>query len=243
MNRSFLSAFFLCCFAFTTVAQNPYKISWKQESAWLGGSGVGIGVSYVLHAHNPAFTSAEVENLQLSAVPRFERFVTRQYSLPARKASDILLFSAVASPLLLMLDKDIRHDAPTAVLLVGETLVLNLAVTGLFKEIVKRPRPYCYNPEVPLSEKLQRDARKSFFSGHTSTSAAATFSAAQIWSDYHPDSSWKPVVWVAAAAIPATVGFLRVKGGKHYLTDVVAGFVVGGTCGILVPRLHRRLNH
>jgi len=231
--------FLFCHFLLTLSAQNPYKTSWKQEAAWIGGSSAGIGVSAWLHTHNQPFTNAQIEALQLSRVPKFERFATRQFSLPARKASDVLLLSAIASPVLLLLDKDIRRDAPTAVLLVGETLMLNFALTNLCKEIARRPRPYNYNPEVPLSDKLRRDARASFFSGHVSMSAAATFSAAQIWSDYHPDSGWKPVVWATAAAIPVTVGFFRVKAGKHYLTDVLTGLAVGGACGLLVPRFHR----
>lgn len=235
-----LFLFLLCQCIVTISAQNPYQSSWKQETSWLGGSGIGIGVSAFLHAHNQPFTSTQVESLRLSTVPQFERFVTRQYSLPARKASDILLFTAVATPVLLLLDRDIRKDAPTAVLLVGETLTLNFALTNLCKEIVRRPRPYCYNPGVPVSDKLKRDARASFFSGHTSMSAAATFSAARIWSDYHPDSRWKPVVWATAATIPITVGILRVKAGKHYLTDVLTGFAVGSACGLLVPHFHRK---
>jgi membrane-associated phospholipid phosphatase len=230
----------LCCCILTVSAQNPYQTNWKHEASWLGGSGIGIGVSTYLHTHNQPFTIAQVESLSLSKVPKFERFVTRQYSLPARKGSDILLFTAIASPVLLLLDRDIRRDAPTAVLLVGETLTLNFALTSLCKEIVRRPRPYCYNPDVPVSDKLKRDARASFFSGHTSMSAAATFSAARIWSDYHPDSNWKPVVWATAAAIPITVGMLRVKAGKHYLTDVLTGFAVGSACGLLVPQFHRK---
>ena len=240
MKYTFLHILMLCCWCTVSVCtQNPYHTSWKQEAAWLGGSGVGIGVSTWLHTHHQPFTSAQVDALRLSAVPKFERFATRQFSLPARKASDILLYSALASPVLLLLDRDIRRDAPTAVLIVGETLLLDFALTNLCKEIVRRPRPFCYNPDAPLSDKLNRDARQSFFSGHTSMSAAATFSAAQIWSDYHPDSAWKPIVWITAAAIPVTVGIMRVKSGKHYLTDVLTGLAVGGACGLLVPRFHR----
>lgn len=230
----------LCCCSLLSAAQSPYQISWKREAAWVGGSGVGLGVSHLLHARNEPFTSIEVGKLQLSKIPRFDRFATRQYSLPAKKASDILMLSAMATPALLLLDKNIRRDAPTAVLLVTEALLLDAALTNLCKELVRRPRPFNYNPDVPLSLKMERDARQSFFSGHTSISAAATFATARIWSDYHPGSAWKPVVWISAVALPATVGFMRVKAGKHYLSDVVTGFVVGGACGLLVPRLHRR---
>lgn len=223
----------------STFAQNPYQTTWKKEAAWLGGSGIGVGISTIIHTHNQPFTVAQVEDLHLSTVPRFDRFATRQYSLSARKASDVLLMTAIASPLLLVLDRQIRQDAPTAALLVGETLFLDFALTNLCKEIVRRPRPYNYNPEVPIPEKLKRDARQSFFSGHTSMSAAATFSAASIWSEYHPHSAWKPVVWTAAAALPVTIGVFRVKAGKHYWSDVLTGFIVGGACGILVPHFHR----
>ncbi|MCA0235394.1 MAG: phosphatase PAP2 family protein [Bacteroidetes bacterium] len=229
----------LCCIS-TAISQNPYKTTWKRELAWVGGSGIGIGTAALLHVHNQPFTAEKVAALDLGRVPRFERFVTRQYSISAQHNSDILLFTSVASPVLLLLDKNIRHDAPTAALLLGESMWLNLALTSLCKEIVRRPRPFCYNSNAPLFEKLKRDARASFFSGHTSMSAAATFSAAQIWSDYHPDSEWKPLVWATAVAIPATVGFLRVKGGKHFISDVATGFIVGGACGLLIPRLHRK---
>ena len=235
-------AAFLCCIALALGAQNPYGTRWKNELLWTGGSTLGMGGSLLLHRHNQPFTPAQVATLDIGNVPRFERFATRQYSLSAKTASDVLLFSAVASPALLFLDKNIRQDAPTAVLLVGESMFLNLALTSLCKEIARRPRPYNYNPAVPLADKLTKDARQSFFSGHTSMSAAATFSAARIWLDYHPDSEWKPVVWAAAAAIPATVGFLRVKAGRHYLTDVLTGFAVGSACGLLVPHFHRKRN-
>lgn len=240
MIRSYLALVLLCCSPLSLFSQNPYQPTWKKETLWVGGSGLGLGAATLLHFHNQPFTQEQVAALKIENVLRFDRYATRQYSLRAKKASDILLFSAVASPALLLLDTDIRRDAPATVLLVGESMFLNLALTTLCKEIVRRPRPYTFNPEVPLSEKLTRDARQSFFSGHTSMSAAATFSAARIWSDYHPDSGWKPVVWITAAAVPATVGFLRVKAGKHYWSDVLTGFVVGSACGLVIPHFHRK---
>jgi len=221
-------------------AQNPYKLTWKREAAWLLPSGIGSGVSLLLYQKNQPFTMEQVERLDINSVPKFERFATRQYSQKARKASDIILYSTISTRALLLSDKEIRRNAPTTIVLAAETIVLNFALTNLAKEIIRRPRPYAYNPDVPMSEKLKRDARQSFFSGHTSFTAAGTFSTAKIWSDYNPDSRWKPVVWATAVAIPATVGYLRIKSGKHYLTDVVTGFIIGGACGILVPHFHKR---
>ena len=243
MNSSILKALIVALLCYTVCighAQNPYKTTWKGEAAWLGGSGAGISIFAILHTHNKPFTVDQVHALNLGTVPKFDRFATRFYSQSARKASDIMVASSLILPGLLLIDKDIRRDAPTAALIVSESVLLDFAITSIVKEIVLRPRPFNFNPDVPISEKLKRKARYSYFSGHTSLSASATFSAARIWSDYHPDSGWKPVVWATAAVIPATVGFLRVKAGKHYLTDVLTGFVVGGACGLLVPHFHRQ---
>ena len=39
--------------------------------------------------------------------------------------------------------------------------------------------------------------------------------------------SWRPVVFAAAVAIPLVTGFARIGLGVHYLSDVVAGELLG----------------
>jgi membrane-associated phospholipid phosphatase len=174
-------------------------------------------------------------------VPSFDRFVTKQYSGTARSISDWMLYVSPVIPLLLMADPAIRPHARQSLFLVGEALLVNTALNRLVKEIVLRPRPFTYNATVPIDPKLTKDARFSFYSGHTSAAASLAFSTATIWSDYHPGSKWKPLVWTGAAAFPAVVGWMRVKGGKHFLSDVVVGYGVGAVVGWLVPHLHKNL--
>ncbi len=241
MTKNILFAVLLASMPVLTVAaQTPYKLSGRGEAAWVGGSGIGIGVSFLLRHNTPAFTPDQVAMLDAGRIPAFDRFATRHYSAVARRESDIFLISSTAIPLLLLADPAIRHDAPKVALITGEVMFVNTALTLLSKEIVHRPRPFVYNPAVPLSEKLNRDARLSYFSGHTSTVAALTFSTAKIWSDYHPGSNWRPVVWAGAVVIPATVGYLRMRAGKHFLSDVASDFVVGSVTGWLIPQLHHR---
>lgn len=238
--KSQLLSLLLIVFAPAVFAQQPYQLTWPRELAIAGGSSAGIGVSLMLRPNTKAFTPDEIAALDISDVPRFDLYATRHYSASARKASDIMLFTSLAIPALLFVDADIRHDAPEVAVIVGEVFLLNTALTQLTKELSHRPRPFNYNPDVPLDPKLERDARLSFFSGHTSTTAAMCFATAKIWTDYHPDSGWKPVVWISATAIPLTVGYLRMKGGKHFLSDVLTGFIVGSATGWLVPQLHRQ---
>ncbi|HRI62282.1 MAG TPA: phosphatase PAP2 family protein [Saprospiraceae bacterium] len=235
-----LIAVFVILFGLPGFAQQPYQLTWPRELAIAGGSGAGIGVSLMLRPNTKAFTPDQVAALDIADVPWFDLYATRHYSAAARKASDIMLFTSLAIPALLFVDDDIRHDAPEVGVIIGEVFLLNTALTQLTKELTHRPRPFNYNPDVPLDPKLERDARLSFFSGHTSTTAAMCFATAKIWTDYHPDSGWKPVVWISATAIPLAVGFLRMEGGKHFLSDVLVGFVVGSATGWLVPQLHRQ---
>ena len=193
----------------------------------------------MLSKRNAPFSPQQLEHLSPDGVPAFDRYALRHYSRSAKKGSDVLLFGSLLIPATLLIDADVRRETPQTILLVTETLLLNTALTNLTKESARRPRPFVYNPSVPMSDKLQRDARKSFFSGHTSTVAALTFCTATIWNDYHPDSRYAPLVWSAAVALPATTGYLRMRAGKHYFSDVFTGFVVGAFTGWLIPRLHR----
>lgn len=236
--KNLLVIILLNLLSFKALPQSPYQLQVAPEATWIGGSGLAIGLSYILKPHHPAFSPVQIAALNTSRVPRFDQYALHHYSLAARHGSDVVLYSALILPAVLLADPNIRHDAPEVGTVVAEVFVVNLALTSLIKELAHRTRPFAYNPEAPLAAKVQADARRSFFSGHTSTTAAMTFATAKVWTDYHPDSGWKPVVWITAAAIPATVGYLRMRGGKHYLSDVVVGMVVGAAVGILVPEWH-----
>lgn len=239
-SKILLIALFLTQLPLPATAQNPYRLKGGKEAIWLGGSGAAIGLSFVLQRNTKALTPEVVTSLDAGRVPAFDRFAIRHYSTTARSGSDWMLYSSAALPLLLLADREIRRDAPQSGLLVGEVMLVNTGLTLLAKELVRRPRPFVYNAQAPLAEKLKTDARRSFFSGHNSTVAAFAFSTAKIWSDYHPDSKWRPVVWAGAGIIPLSVGYLRMRGGKHFLSDVLTGFAVGAASGWLIPQLHRR---
>ena len=125
-------------------------------------------------------------------------------------------------------------------LMYGETFFLNAGINLIAKTTVQRTRPYVYNPDFSEEIKVKPNARMSFYSGHTSMTAANTFFFAKVFADYFPDSRLKPFVWAAAVTIPAITGYCRVQAGKHYLSDVMVGYGMGAAIGFLVPQLHRR---
>lgn len=221
------------------ISSGPYQLEWKKEAAALG-AGAGLSLTtFIIEHHIGERTVMEVENAKFRNVLGLDEQATKNNSLSAKAASDWVLRSAAVLPLTLLADAGIRQDAGKIAVLGSETFLITYGLTNLAKVAVRRDRPYVFNGEVPIEEKRSTDSQLSFFSGHTSATSAATFFTAKIWTDYYPDSKWKPAVWTAAAIIPAATGYLRVKAGKHYTSDVVTGYAVGALVGYFVPHLHK----
>ena len=89
-----------------------------------------------------------------------------------------------------------------------------------------------------MSEKVTTEARVSFFSGHTTTTAAISFFTAKVFSEYLTDNTAKILIWCGAALYPAVTAFMRVDNHWHFPTDVIAGYVFGALVGYFIPVLH-----
>ena len=120
-----------------------------------------------------------------------------------------------------------------------EAYSFTYGLTILTKIITLRPRPFLYNNLAPQASFEERDSRYAMFSGHTSFSAVGCFLTAKIFNDLHPDSPWRLPVRGLAATVPAVTGYLRVKGGKHFISDVMLGYGVGALIGWGIPALHK----
>ncbi|PTM10761.1 MAG: hypothetical protein DA408_15305 [Bacteroidetes bacterium] len=215
----------------------PYHFSLKRDLLYTGG-GVGLSlVGYALHQNVPNISRSD---LALRTPPRFDRFAIDLFSEKAAQASDGALFVSLGLPALLVFSQDTRSDWAQLGLLYGEVLLFNQGFTDIIKSTVKRPRPYVLSPDFPVDQPIESNDRAAFLSGHTSVSAASCFFMARVFADYHPQSRLRPYVWGLAAGLPALTGYLRVKAGRHYLSDVVAGYALGAALGYFVPALHRR---
>lgn len=228
----------LICSSFLQ-AQSPYQLKTSRE-VQLFGAGAGLnGISTYLNLKTQILTPEEIRQLDATKIWGIDRGIVNNFSRSAQKTSDKVLVSSFALPLTLLLGQPARDNFGEFSLLYFQTLFLNFGVTNVTKTLVKRPRPYMYNPDVPLAYKMKKSARYSFFSGHTSFTATNAFLTAKMFDDFNPDSKATPFIWGLAAAIPAYTGLKRIKGGKHFFTDVVVGYLVGAGIGILVPSLHK----
>ncbi len=220
--------------------QSPYYLRLGKEAALIGVGGTALVSGILLKDQTTLFSPGELERLDPAHVNAFDRGAVYNTSRAAREASDYFLDGSHLLPLLLLAGRGTRHDFGSIAFLWGETLLVNGGLTLASKYAFRRPRPYVYNLETEARHKQTTNAKTAFFSGHTSMTAANTFFAARVFSDYYPDSKWKPVVWAAAAAVPAVTGYLRVRAGRHYPSDVIAGYAAGALAGYFIPHLHKR---
>ena len=148
----------------------------------------------------------------------------------ARVGSDILLYGVVLgsipiAPLLL------KENHRSMILTNLEVLAINGLITDVTKYLVGRQRPSSYFN----TRDEKKDAFKSFFSGHTSTSFAIATSTAMILSKEF--SSQKKLIWASSYTTAAITGYLRIAADKHYFTDVLAGALSGSLTGYFTYKL------
>src|SRR6185436_4832312 len=101
------------------------------------------------------------------------------------------------------------------------------------------PRPYMCSINDTACIQFAKGATSSFPSGHVAMTACNTFYTAKIINDFSDNTGLKIGAWTTATLYSAVVAFLRVKSGKHYPTDVIAGYFIGAAAGILIADLHQ----
>jgi len=191
--------------------------------------------------------SLRVMNLNKNNVWCFDRIALEQTSSQRQSAQNISDWGqniAIFTPILLAIDKDIRQDWFEVALLYLEAQAIN---TNLYTwggpMFTTRIRPVAYYDDVPMLERTARGNTDSFFSGHTSATATASFFMAKVISDYHPELGAKKwYLFAAALGPPVFVGFFRYNGLRHFPTDIIMGTAIGAAVGVLVPHLHKITN-
>lgn len=221
-----------------TYAQG-YELKTAREATLLSVGAAGTTASILLRNKREPLSLEEMGDFDINDVLGIDRLSDGSYRKGAQVASDVLLNTSCALPLTLLVFDETRTDAGTLGLILLETIAINETITGITKALVKRPRPYTYNREAPDEIRSIRGNTFSFFSGHTSYSAAFSFFTAKTISDYVDKSNVRTLAWTGAFLFPAATGYFRYRAGKHFPTDVITGYVVGASLGYLIPHLHK----
>ncbi|WP_037321056.1 phosphatase PAP2 family protein [Salegentibacter sp. Hel_I_6] len=242
MKKILLSFFCISLFFSSYAQESPYKTSaWKDGAIITGAVGLNV-LGFTFIQNKEALTEAEVAALNKNDIAGINRWAAGNYSEKADAISYIPFYAALGMPLVFLPSEAERKNFGQISVLFVETM----AVTGVFYTmtagLIDKSRPLVYNENLPFGERAEGGAQRSFIAGHTAVATAGTFFAAKVFNDFHPDSKAIPYVWGGATGISVLMGYLRTKAGKHFLTDNIAGFVVGAASGILIPELHKKGN-
>jgi len=164
----------------------------------------------------------------------------------ARVASDVIGIALVpaavlgADALLTWAGGGTWREGLVDALLVIEAMVAAQSLNQLVKFAAGRERPFVADLvgiEKSFTDEPE-DNNLSFFSGHSSyafslVAAAATIARARGY------RYWWAVLAVGLP-LAATTATLRIVGGKHYLSDVLTGSLLGALIGWGVPALFHR---
>ena len=221
----------------TAHADSPYDLNRSEEWVWMG-VGLSLCAGGLFAAHNvDPLTPAQIEALNRDDINSIDRSTMRPYRVD--RTGDILAVSSFAVPLAFLFNDDMRDDAETLSAMWAEATVWSEGLAQVTKSIVKRTRPYMYDPDAPAEKKAQTEGRLSFYSAHTTGSAMNCFFMAKVFSDYSTNRNAEIAMWTGAVLYPALTGFFRVHSGHHFTTDAIVGMVMGAAVGCMVPALHR----
>lgn len=215
----------------------PFNLNVTRESILIGVGSVASVSAFVVLENVKPFTAEEVLLLYPADVNSFDRGAIGPYK--EDYAGDALLYASYLLPLSFLTYGETRNDLLDLALIYGEVLLIQGSINGIIKGAVQRTRPYVYDDETPMSEKTLTKARLSFFSGHTSITAAITFFTAKVFSEYVEDNTVKMLIWTGAAVYPAVEGLMRVNSHLHFPTDVIVGYAFGALVGYFIPEIHK----
>jgi membrane-associated phospholipid phosphatase len=223
-------------------SNSVYHVSFKKDAPVII---AGIGLTYLgnsLIKNKDELTLAELATKTRDKVPFFDRGNVGYYDSKIDKDSYIPFLGSFAMPVVMgIINKNMRNNFGRIGVMYIESLSITGALFTMAAGTFNRPRPLVYaGTSAPTDERINKNNQRSFYAGHTASTASATFFAAKVFHDLNPNSKAKPFVWVVAAAVPAVVGYMRYKSGFHFLSDNLLGYVVGAASGILIPEWHKK---
>lgn len=122
--------------------------------------------------------------------------------------------------------REVRTLRQKTAIVAAAAALLALGINQIVIHVWQRPRPYVAHPTVLL---LHATGDPSFPSDH----AAFCFAIAIVVVFL----SWRTGVW--ALLFAGAVAFSRVYVGEHYVTDVLAGALIGVACGASLYTMRR----
>ena len=233
-------------FATTYDYVQPFSLSPVNEGIQLGLgaalSGSALACDKIFHIKENNYDAENLANpsgVSKADVAYFEQIFMNPYSKPLHLVGTGTMLMAMATPAVFAVMP--QNEWLTIGTMYVETMLFAQGFKEWAKLMVYRARPYMYFEGYPQDKLEEGDWNCSFPSGHTTLSFAGAAFTTMVFCQCFPESKWKYAVAGGAFGIAAVTGALRMASGNHFLTDVLAGALLGSICGFAVPYMHTKL--
>jgi len=212
-----------------------YRLSWIGDGALLAtGLGSAIAGQVLLQNASPG----SLGPINIATINPFDRLAVFGYSNALDVSSDVFQYATAAIPV--MFAFLCRRDQAAAIGVVYlEALSWAFAAKNLLKFLVPRYRPYVYSGVPAGSGPAPTEYADSFPSGHATIAFTAAAFSLYTFQAYFPSSPYLLPLALAGYGLASLTATFRVVSGMHFLTDVLAGALLGTAMGYGIPLLHR----
>jgi membrane-associated phospholipid phosphatase len=172
-----------------------------------------------------------------ASINPLDRAIAGTYDTNWKLASDVGIASLLVGSGLTLLLHDGLVEGLSDGVVVAQAVMFSEMTAVISNTSTRRPRPFMYGDDAPLSERMDGKSGLSFFSGHTAASFASVVVTARTLQK-RGDGDKAAVVAAIGLPTASVVALGRVLSGYHFPTDVLAGAGVGTAFGFLMPALH-----
>lgn len=225
----------------------PYELNNYREAGLMAlGTAIIYSGAWSQRVLEP-LNAAEISQLDVQQVPVFERWTTEQWNPRLNDAREFLEPATVLATLASIGGIGLREKAinfswyplMSLTMMYFEGFYLAQGSMLLAKSTFKRPRPYTYNQELELEQRLSSGNNESFFSGNATVLFFNATFLSQILDDLFANKTWTKYVWFGSHGLAALSGIWSVQSGMHFPTDVLMGALVGTGTALLITRIHK----
>ncbi len=224
----------------------PYKL--KRSDIFLVSGAIFLNYADNLFLRNSIepLNADQILALNRNQISRFDRPATWQWSPASGRASDKTRAVLVYAPFALLLPeigKGEFHQALKLGAMYLEALTLCQGMNAVTKSWVGRKRPFLYNTSLGDDYRITvgsgKEAYRSFISAHTSGAFCSAVFLSKTFTDLYGRTTLSYFVWGTSLTLAGVTGYLRYNAGVHFPTDILAGALMGGAIGYLIPVMHR----